>query len=28
VHEKYESNYLVGGEVSGNHGGLGFAWRF
>lgn len=28
VHEKYESNHLVGGEVSGHHGGIGFAWRF
>lgn len=28
VNEKYESNYLVGGEVSGEHGGIGFAYRF
>lgn len=28
VDEKYKSNYLVGGEVDGSHGGLGFAWRF
>lgn len=28
VDEKYKSNYLVGGEVEGNHGALGFAWRF
>jgi hypothetical protein len=28
VDEKYKSNHLVGGEVDGSHGGLGFAWRF
>jgi opacity protein-like surface antigen len=28
VNEKYKSNYLVGGEVSGEHGGIGFAYRF
>lgn len=28
VNEKYKSNYLVGGEVSGDHGGIGFAYRF
>ncbi|HJV72230.1 hypothetical protein [Ideonella sp.] len=28
VDESYKSNYLVGGEVDGNHGGLGLAWRF
>ena len=28
VDETYKSNYLVGGEVDGSHGGLGFAWRF
>lgn len=28
VSEQYKSGHLVGGEVSGDHGGLGFAWRF
>lgn len=28
VDEKYKSDLLVGGEVSGNHGGLGYAFRF
>jgi hypothetical protein len=28
VNEKYKSHHLVGGEVSGEHGGIGFAWRF
>jgi hypothetical protein len=28
VDEKYKSSHLVGGEVDGSHGGLGFAWRF
>jgi hypothetical protein len=28
VSERYKSNQLVNGEVSGDHGGLGFAYRF
>lgn len=28
VDEKYKSSLLVGGEVSGNHGGVGMAYRF
>ena len=28
VDESYKSNRLVGGEVDGNHGGLGFTYRF
>lgn len=28
VHEDYKSSLLAGGEVSGDHGGLGMAWRF
>lgn len=28
VNEKYKSRHLTGGEVSGEHGGLGFAYRF
>jgi len=28
VHEDYESNLLKGGEVSGDHGGIGMAYRF
>jgi hypothetical protein len=28
VHEDYESHLLQGGEVSGDHGGIGMAYRF
>jgi len=28
VNENYKSSHLVGGEVDGDHGGLGFSYRF